>query len=329
MVTARSVSVKGELDPQVDEIGTRWSAVSLLAGRGTCDEIGGVKRAVEESSRRGPSGRATLEAVPTKIRCVTFDCYGTLIDWESGITKALSRIPALFGQPERVRRIVARREQIEKGLLVSAPDLPEEETADERYEALPYRPYREILAESIVMAASHEGVDLSPGDAVTAAASMSEWEPFPDTRGALARIKAQFPIGILSNVEDEVIAASIKTLGVDFDLVITAEKVGAYKPSPDHWYAAMHELEADEEEIFHLAASPFHDLETATLLGIPCGYVNRAGAFLLPEAQPLFTVKDLDAAASRLKGFPSVRASKTAARGPDRPRRPPPQKRTR
>src|SRR5204862_8198692 len=140
-----------------------------------------------------------------------------------------------------------------------------------------------------------------------------------------------------SNVEEEVIEASARKLGVPFDLIITAEKVGAYKPAPDHWYAAMHELEADEEDLFHLAASPFHDLETASLLGIRCGYVNRSGRPLLPEAKPEFTVADLAAAASRLSGHgPAGRpggalrpapSARTASRphgggrqGPPRPR---------
>jgi len=247
-----------------------------------------------------------------KIRCVTFDCYGTLVDWQRGISAALLRIPALEGHVDLVRRIVARREEIEKGLIVSAPDLPDEESPEERYENLPYRPYREILADSIALACREQGIEPAPGDAQAAAATMPDWEPFPDTRAALMEIHERFPIGILSNVEDEVIEATIRKIGVPFDLVITAEKVEAYKPSPDHWYAAMHELEADEEEILHLAASPFHDLETATLLGIPCGFVNRARAHIPAQARPHFTVPDLASAAARLKSYPTAAGRGTA-----------------
>lgn len=240
-----------------------------------------------------------------KIRCITFDCYGTLIDWQGGIESALLAVPAIGGDRVLVRTIVTKREEIEKPMLVSAPDLPEEESAEETYETPEYRPYREILAESILLAGRECGIELSGCEAEQAAATMPHWEPFSDTRRALAELRAQFQLAILSNVEDEVIAASIEKLGVPFDLVITAEQVESYKPAPDHWYAAMHELEADEEEIFHLGASPFHDLETATLLGIPCGYVNRGGYPLTKESHPLFVVPDLGAAAARLRGFAS------------------------
>jgi len=238
-----------------------------------------------------------------KIRCVTFDCYGTLIDWEGGIARALLAVPSLSGKPDLVRKLVARREEIEKGMIVSAPELAADDSPDERYESPPYRPYREILAESIDQAAQELDVPMAGCDPASIADSMPGWEPFADTRAALSDIKKRFPIAILSNVEEEVIAESVRRIGVPFDLVITAEKVGAYKPSPDHWYAAMHELEVDEEDLFHLAASPFHDLETATLLGIRCGYVNRSGHPLLPEAKPLFTVRDMAAAAARMRSY--------------------------
>jgi len=238
-----------------------------------------------------------------KIRCVTFDCYGTLIDWERGIGKALLSLPVLAKKPDLVRKLVARREEIEKGMIVSAPELPQDESPEERYESPPYRPYREILAESLEAAARELDLPIGGCDAEAAAATMPDWEPFADTREALAEIKKRFPIAILSNVEEEVIAASVEKIGIPFDLIVTAERVQAYKPSPDHWYAAMHELEADEEDLFHLAASPFHDLETATLLGIRSGYVNRSGHPLLPEAKPVFTVRDLAGAAARLASY--------------------------
>ena len=252
-----------------------------------------------------------------RIRCVTFDCYGTLIDWEGGIARALRQVPALAGQPDLVRKLVARREEIEKGMIVSTPELPEADSPDERYESPPYRPYREILAESIDAAARELDIPMAACDAAAVAASMPAWEPFPDTREALSDIKKRFPIAILSNVEEEVIAESVRRIGVPFDLIITAEKVDAYKPSPDHWYAAMHELEADEEDLFHLAASPFHDLETATLLGIRCGYVNRSGHPLLPESKPHFTVPDMASAAARLRTYPP--AAPAAQPGTERP----------
>src|SRR5262245_19456094 len=238
-----------------------------------------------------------------KIRCVTFDCYGTLIDWEGGIGKALLSLPVLAGKPDLVRKLVARREEIEKGMIVSAPELPQEDSPEERYESPPYRPYREILAESLEAAAQALDVPIGGCDAEAVAATVPDWEPFAGTRAALAGIKKRFPIAILSNVEEEVIAASVQRIGIPFDLIITAEQVEAYKPAPDHWYAAMHELEADEEDLFHLAASPFHDLETATLLGIRCGYVDRSGHPLLPEAKPVFTVRDLASAAARLASY--------------------------
>ena len=239
--------------------------------------------------------------MPRKIRCVTFDCYGTLIDWQAGTASSLLTIPVLKGDRDLVKTLVAGREEIEKGLIVSAPALPAQDSPEETFEAPEYRPYREILAESIRTAARELGVEIAVEDAQRAAATMPAWSPFPDTRNALREIRKMCKVAILSNVEEEVIAETVKTLGVPFDLVVTAERVESYKPAPDHWYAAMHELEADEEELFHLAASPFHDLETATLLGIPCGYVNRSGYPIGPEARPLFEVPDLAGAAARLR----------------------------
>jgi len=240
--------------------------------------------------------------VPRKIRCVTFDCYGTLVDWQAGIENALLAVPVLNGDRELVKTLVARREEIERDLIVGGSELPTEESPEEMFEAPEYRPYREILADSIRTAAGDLGLEIAAEDARRIAASMPAWDPFPDTRDALREIKKMFKIAILSNVEEEVIAETVKKLGVPIDLVITAERVGSYKPAPDHWYAALHELEADEEEIIHLAASPFHDLETATLLGIPCGYINRSGYPIGSEARPLFEVPDLAGAVARLKG---------------------------
>jgi 2-haloalkanoic acid dehalogenase type II len=257
--------------------------------------------------------------MPRNIRCVTFDCYGTLIDWESGLSRALLALPVLEGHADLVKRIVGKREELEKALLVSAPDLPDEDTADERYESLPYRPYREILAESIVLAARAFSLELAPAEAESVAMTMSEWEPFEDTRPALIEIAKRFPIGILSNVEDEVMEVSLERIGVPFDVVVTAERVEAYKPSPDHWYAAMHELEADEEDLLHLGASPFHDLETASLLGIPCAYVNRSGHAITPLSHPLFVVRDMASAAERLKSFAPAVKTAAGARSAKRP----------
>lgn len=245
---------------------------------------------------------------PRRIQCVTFGCYGTLIDRDSGLTQAIGAIPGLNDDPDKVKTIVRRREEIEKALLVIALDLPEEDSPAELHETLPYRPYREILAESIQAACREAGIDVSPAGAATAAATMSDWEPFADTRAALEEIRERFKIGILSNVENDVIEETIRKIGVPFDLVVTAENVESYKPSPDHWFAAMHEMALEEDEILHLAASPFHDLQTATLLGIPCGYINRIGGPLVTEAKPLFMVPDIPLAAKRLKSFPASSA---------------------
>src|SRR5262245_50246378 len=151
-----------------------------------------------------------------RIRCVTFDCYGTLIDWEGGIARALHAVPGLSGKSDLVRRLVARREEIEKGMIVSAPELPADDSPDERYESPPYRPYREILAESRDAAARELDIPMAACAAAEVAASMPGWDPFPDTREALAEIKKRFPIAILSNVEEEVIAETVRRIGVPF-----------------------------------------------------------------------------------------------------------------
>jgi 2-haloalkanoic acid dehalogenase type II len=247
-----------------------------------------------------------------KIRCITFDCYGTLIDWRRGIEGALLAQPALAFNRPLVTDLIAVREEIEHGLIVSGAELPDEDGPEERFETPDYRPYREILAESLFLAAERLGAPLTDDAAEKAAATMPRWKPFADTRAALEEIRKLAPIAILSNVEEEVIRESIAAIGVPFDLVITAERVESYKPAPDHWYAIMHELEADEEEIFHLAASPFHDLETASLLGIRSGFINRGKVPLLPEATPSFEVPDLASAVPFMRRL-AYRKSETAA----------------
>ena len=171
--------------------------------------------------------------MPRRIRCVTLDGYGTLLDRERGLREALLAVPALGRSGNLAGRIVSRSEEIEHGLIVSAPDMPDADAPEERYESLPYRPYAEILAESLLLAARDLGCPLTAENAVAAAGSMPRWPLFPDAERALARIRERFPIGLLANAEEDVLAEAISRIGVPFDLVVSAEKVGSYKPSPD------------------------------------------------------------------------------------------------
>jgi 2-haloalkanoic acid dehalogenase type II len=190
---------------------------------------------------------------------VTFDCYGTLIDWEKGITKAFAAKASALGLP------VPRREEILAAYHAVEPEI----------EAGPFRPYREILALTAARVAARLGWKIAEKDAGFLAESLPSWKPFPDTNPALARLpKAGIRLGILSNVDEDLLAGTRRHLDVSFDLVVTAEGVRSYKPGHAHFTAARAALGPGARWL-HAAQSYFHDVVPAKALGIPVAWINR------------------------------------------------------
>lgn len=185
---------------------------------------------------------------------ITFDCYGTLIDWEGGIVRAF--------QSEALKSGLS----LDPAEIISAYMLEEPAVESEGY-----RPYREVLAEAARRAAARLGWEISLDRARFLAASLPDWQPFPDTNPALERLAKKYRLGILSNVDDDLIAATLRHLAVRFDFIVTAEQVKSYKPAPAHFREAI----ARGGRLLHAAQSYFHDVLPALELGIPVAWINR------------------------------------------------------
>jgi 2-haloacid dehalogenase len=190
-------------------------------------------------------------------RWATFDCYGTLIDWNAGIRGALE---GLFGVAE-APGLLDRYHQVE-------PEIQEEA----------YRSYAEVMTLAVERLAQETGRALPEGESNALARSLPEWPPFPEVPGSLAELRRRgWKLAILSNSDRDLIAASMKRLGVPFDLAIVAEDVQSYKPAHGHWERFYELTTADRDHHVHVAQSHFHDIATADELGLKSVWVNRLG----------------------------------------------------
>lgn len=188
-------------------------------------------------------------------RWATFDCYGTLIDWNRGIGDALaSRWPDADREA-----VLARYHEIEPRVQLAS--------------ALPYR---EVLKESLRLLAEHEGLALGAEDEYALADSLPSWRPFPEVPGALAELRGRgFKLAILSNTDPELLDASLDRIGVSVDGRITAREAGSYKPAPGHWERFFDQYDADREQHVHVGASLYHDIEPASRLDMKAVWINR------------------------------------------------------
>lgn len=209
---------------------------------------------------------------------LSFDCYGTLIDWNAGLLSALRPLAAR-----------AKRDVTDTGLLRLYA------SAEAAAEAT-FRPYADVLRAAATEIAKELGVDPDP-DAILD--SFSDWPAFPDTRPALETLSATHHLIVLSNVDDALFAETQKTLGVDFDAVITAQQVGAYKPSARMFDALEARLPHGRERHLHVAQSLFHDIAPCRDRGLAAVWVRRDtgagrfGATRRVDVDPEFAVADL------------------------------------
>jgi len=217
------------------------------------------------------------------VRLITFDCYGTLIDWETGMLAAL-------------RPLFCR-----SGKIVSDEKLLEiYGEAEAEVEAGPYQRYRTVLSETVQAMGRALGVDISAHDGRTFAASVALWEPFPDTVACLQALARRYKLGIISNIDDDLFAGTQRKLEVKFDLIVTAEQVQSYKPSLRNFREALRRSGLSKDEVLHAGQSVYHDIVPASFLGIKNVWVNRpsirpgAGAAKPASAQPQFEVQNLN-----------------------------------
>lgn len=223
------------------------------------------------------------------IKVLTFDCYGTLIDWESGIFAALR--PILQAHDKSL----ADNELLE---LYS-----ELEFAAEQGE---FRPYRKVLQS--VVSSFGERLGFTPTEAQIHSLpdSLPTWQPFPDTVAALRKLKERFPLAVISNVDDDLFAASARHLKVPFDHIITAQQARCYKPGLKIFHLALEKIGIPPENIMHCGQSVFHDVIPATSLNMLTTWVNRpsprpgAGAAKAATARPGLQVPNLETLAHLL-----------------------------
>lgn len=209
-----------------------------------------------------------------KIRALTFDCYGTLIDWDKGIRGAIREVKGLGGCD--VERLLADREKAEHELLAG-----------------PYRIYSGILGDSLKTAAAAQGRNLAYGEVLGFVNTMPRWPAFPDAGKVLRRLAFSYTLGVLSNVETKVLQASVKLVGAPFVAVITAEDIKSYKPAPKHWEAALKRLHQPMESVLHVAGSLYHDIRPARALGFATAWINRRNEPVPEDVDPESVFPDL------------------------------------
>jgi 2-haloacid dehalogenase len=213
---------------------------------------------------------------------LTFDCYGTLIDWETGLSDAFRPVLEAHGIAADAGDVLARYAVHEAAA-----------------EAGPYRTYREVLAAGLLGVADDLGFTPTDDEVAAFSGSVVDWPAFADSSGALERLKSRFRLGVITNCDDDLFAASNRRLGVEFDWVITAQQVGSYKPDEANFGFAFERLGLPRDRILHVAQSLFHDHVPAKRLGLTTVWIDRrhgrpgSGATPPADATPDATFPDM------------------------------------
>ncbi len=218
----------------------------------------------------------------SRFEILTFDCYGTLIDWEAGILTALRKALSTHGKSLDDARLLTLYGEFEA-----------------RAEQPPFRTYREVLCSVVKQFGDELGFSPTTAEAQSLADSLATWRPWPDTVSALRKLKSLYRLAIISNVDDDLFAATRPQLDVPFDEVITAQQALAYKPSLKIFELALSRIKAPAPRVLHVGQSIYHDVIPAQALGLATVWVNRAsarpgvGAVKAADAKPDVVVKSL------------------------------------
>jgi 2-haloacid dehalogenase len=217
-----------------------------------------------------------------RFEALTFDCYGTLIDWEAGLSGAFRPILETHSVPMDDEDVLIRFAGYEAAA-----------------EAGPYQSYRQVLAAGLRGVAGELGFEPSEDETAAFSGSVVDWPAFPDSAAALARLKSRFRLGVITNCDDDLFAASNERLGVDFDWIVTAQQLRSYKPAERNFTLAFDRIGLPRERILHVAQSLFHDHAPAQRLGMTTVWIDRrqgrpgSGATPAATATPNATFPDM------------------------------------
>jgi 2-haloacid dehalogenase len=207
-------------------------------------------------------------------RWATFDCYGTLVDWMTGIRASFARLwpDADAGALLTLYHQLEPSVQAGRGIT-----------------------YREVMAETLARVGQLAGLGVPAGDEDALGSSLAEWPVFAEVPASLAELRRRgWRLAILSNTDPDLLEASLRTIGVPVDLRIVASEVGSYKPALGHWESFFARTGADRGRHVHVAASLFHDVEPCAKLGLRCVWINRLGErSQLPRSAELIDLADL------------------------------------
>ena len=223
----------------------------------------------------------------TLPKAITFDCYGTLIDWEGEIQQFFARLLAAKGvEGIDTKALQAQWEEIQF-----------------HYIQQQYRPYRQVLGDTMKMAFDQFHLPYDETDVEAFAASMGQWKPFPDTRDAILELQRFVRVALITNTDDAIIAETERTIGVKFDDIITAEQAGAYKPSHKGFLLARERLGLPVQDIWHAGFGFKYDVVPASELGYTTVWVNRQGLARPLDVKETFLVGDMRTLAYLVRGM--------------------------
>ena len=222
------------------------------------------------------------------VKVLSFDCYGTLIDWESGILSALRPL------------LSSRGIDLTDTFLLQLYGRFEREAQAQT----PFVNYRSVLQGVATRLANHLAIELDPEEVHVLEESIGRWQPFPDTVSALKALKVRFRLAILSNVDDDLFRLTQAHLEVTFDWVITSQQFGSYKPAQYNFSSALRTMGVAPSQHVHVAQSLYHDIAPAKALGLQTVWVNRQGAASTPvnDAKPDLEVPDMQTLAGLVAG---------------------------
>ena len=217
----------------------------------------------------------------SRLEWLSFDCYGTLVDWETGISGAVGEVLESHGVRMSRGEILGLFAEVE----------PRVQGAES------FLKYREVLRRVMELIGSELGMEFSESELGCLADTLPDWPVFPDTVGALRALKERYRLAVISNVDDDLFAETAEALEVEFDAVVTAEQVGSYKPELRNFEVAKKRMGVEKERWLHVAESLYHDIGPANRLGIASVWVSRAdrgGGTRRSDAVPDVEVADLE-----------------------------------